>query len=53
MKFDFYYELQKCKNKSSLYYMDAREQEVIIFQQLLQFFDEDKRKQIISIYEGI
>lgn len=53
MKFDFYYELLKCKNKSSLYYLDAREQEVILMQQIIQFFDEDKRKQILSIYEGI
>ena len=50
MPFDFYAELMKCKAKGSLYYVEAREEEAIIYALLTNIFGERDRKTLIDLY---
>lgn len=53
MPFDFYAELMKCKAKGSLYYVEAREEESMIYALITNMFGERDRKFIIDMYTAL
>lgn len=47
MPFDVYAELMKCKGKGTMYYVEAREEEAIIYALITNIFTDEKERQLI------